>query len=315
MGGTLPLCKRNPTDRVTGTIHAVGYLHMSLQEIAENHEPVQKKVSAITTPSRKSVGDKAAPENNSNSVNSQTPPSSSKRSNRCPTPPSSADMKVALQRITPTSSHGEGGGLTASERRRRKNTPPSVPYPPYDFDEISHMIPKSSQRSDSPPSSATAFQYASVDVLPPISSGSLNQHPPTVTPTPNRPSTAPDRRNRIAEQLNKLESLANALQSDAESAVQSLNKKLLDRIDEKNEPPPIIDETPHDFSSHRGTDRVIDQNPLKNRRITLGTKHSNSSANPTAMSESKTTGPGQLEDADVLLANLRRRLSEKKSVK
>jgi hypothetical protein len=313
MGGTLPLCKRNPTDRVTGTINAVGYLHLPLQEIAESSEPIQKKVSTVTTPSRKFFGDKGTPENNSNSVNSQTPPSSSKRSNRCPTPPSSADMKVALQRVTPTSNHGEV--LTASERRRRKNTPPSVPHPPYDngFDEISHIIPKSSQRLDSPPS-AISFQSASIDVLPPISSGFLNQHPSTVTPTPNRPSTAPDRRNRIAEQLNKLESLANTLQSDAESAVQSLNKKLLDRIEEKNEAVQAIDDAAyHDFNP-RETDRVIDQTPMRNRRITLGTKNSN----PSAISNESykaTTTTGQLEDADVLLANLRRRLSEKKSVK
>jgi hypothetical protein len=300
MGGTLPLCKKNPTDRVTGTVHAIGYLHLPLLDTIETVESFEtgRKVPIPATPARRPIGE-GIQENNSHSVNSLTPPSTSKKLIRHSTPPSTtSEMKVALQKLTPNSNPSEA--LTASERRRRKQTLPIV-HPPVDGtedggnEEINRIVPKYSYRSESPPSQLQPPTVGSFD-LPAISSVSLssNQHSltPTFSQTPKRPSTAPNRMNRIAEQLNKLESLASTLQVDAETAMQSLNKKLMDRIEEKNETVVQPLET-------------LDQNTNKGRKIVL--KNSSESFGDTRAS--------QLEDADVLLASLRRRLNEKKAGK
>jgi hypothetical protein len=295
------LCKKNPTDRVTGTVHAIGYLHMPLPETdsVDSSQGGRKHSTVPSTPARRSSPGNSIQENNSQSVNSLTPPPISKTFIRHATPPSSGDMKVALQRLTPTSNPSEG--LTASERRRRKQTPP-ISHPPSTGygdeadgnDEVNRIVPKYRYRPESPPSS---LEPAPID-LPAISSGFSNQHSfsSAQTQTPKRPSTAPDRKNRIAEQLNKLESLASALQVDADTAMQSLNKKLMDRIEEKNES--MVQPT-----------EPIDQNTNKSRKIVL----KNNSLEPPVGGGETSQRVSQLEDADVLLASLRKRLNEKKA--
>lgn len=283
MGGTLPLCKRNPTDRVTGTVNAIGYLHLPLPDHLESNV---RPNPSFSTPARKSSGEKTTPDVNSSSVNRLTPLSSSKKIPRSPTPPSH-DLRVTHASSTPPSN-----GRSSSERRRRKNTPPMARHSSHDsgYDEISHITPKYSGRSDSPTYSGYSQQVLSI-----------NQ-------TPNRPATAPDRKNRIAEQLNKLESLASTLQIDAESAVNKLNRKLQDRIEEKNEIPFVNSNQDSTDMVHPDTDKEIDQPPSRNRKIALNPKNLSNQS----IAENKRS---QLEDADVLLANLRRRLNEKKIAK
>lgn len=277
MGGSLPLSKRNPTDRVTGTITAIGYLHLALSDNSETNE--QCPNSLLATPSRKNL-EKTALENNSSSINRLTPPS--KKIPRTPTPPSHHRMPHASPAYA-------ADGISTSERRRMKDTPPipSHSTPDSGYDEIVHITPKHSQRSESP----SHHEYA---------------YPSAITPTPNRPATAPDRKNRIVEQMTKLESLANTLQINAESAVNNLNRKLQDRIDEKNEtftPALKIHEEFPDLLVPQ-IEKQTENLPGKNRKIVLNSRQSDL--------ENKIS---PLEDADVLLANLRKRLNEKKFVK